>query len=131
MKDQQLTHQIIASAYTVHNVLGSGYLEKVYENALFIELQTRGIKVQQRLGIPVFYKGVQIDDYVGDLLVEDKIIIELKAVENLHPIHEAQLVNYLTATGLDFGLLINFGKSVEVKRKYRIYKPKNETGFQD
>ncbi len=131
MKDQHLTHQIIASAYTVHNTLGSGFLEKVYENALFIELQIRKIKVQQKFGIPVFYQGVLVGDYVADLLVDDRIIIELKAVENLHPIHEAQLVNYLTATGLDFGLLINFGKSVEVRRKYRIYKPKGETGFQD
>lgn len=124
MQHQDITHRIISAAYTVHNILGTGFLEKVYENALFREMQLRGIQVQKQVSIPVFYKDTQVGDYVADLLVENTIILELKAVENLHPIHEAQLVNYLTATGLDIGLLINFGSSVEVRRKFRIYKPK-------
>ena len=122
MEYQDLTKEIIAGAYAVHNSLGSGFLEKVYENALFIELTERGYNVEQQIPISVFYKGVKVGDYMADLLVNKTIILELKAVENLHPIHETQLVNYLTATGLDIGLLINFGSSVVVKRKYRVYK---------
>ncbi len=117
-----LTHQIIAAAYAVHNTLGPGFLEKVYENALSIELQNRGISVAQQVSVPVFYRHVQVGDYVADMLVERNVLIELKAVETIHPKHEAQLVNYLMATGLDIGLLINFGSSVTVKRKYRTYK---------
>jgi GxxExxY protein len=124
MEYQDLTKDIIAGAYAVHNSLGSGFLEKVYENSLFIELRERGFDVEQQIPISVFYKGVKVGDYVADLLVNKTIILELKAVENLHPIHETQLVNYLTATGLDVGLLINFGSSVVVKRKYRVYTAK-------
>jgi GxxExxY protein len=122
MENQDLTKEIIAGAFAVHNSLGSGFLEKVYENSLLIELRERGFDVEQQFPISVFYKGVKVGDYVADLLVNKTIILELKAVENLHPIHETQLVNYLTATGLDIGLLINFGSSVVVKRKYRVYK---------
>jgi GxxExxY protein len=124
MEHQDLTKEIIAGAFAVHNALGSGFLEKVYENSLVIELQNRGLEVQQQVPISVYYKTKKVGDYVADLLVNKTIIIELKAVENLHPIHESQVVNYLTATNLDIGLLINFGASVEVKRKYRVYKPK-------
>ena len=120
--NDHLTHQIIAAAYAVHNVLGPGFLEKVYENALYVELLNRGISANQQVGISVFYSQVQVGDYVADMLVEQSVLVELKAVEMLHPKHEAQLVNYLTATGLDIGLLINFGSSVTVKRKYRTYK---------
>jgi GxxExxY protein len=122
MEHQDLTKEIIAGAFAVHNSLGSGFLEKVYENSLLIELRERGFDVEQQFPISVFYKSVKVGDYVADLLVNKTIILELKAVENLHPIHETQLVNYLTATGLDIGLLINFGSSVVVKRKYRVYK---------
>ncbi len=115
--------QIIACAYKVFNTLGSGYLEKVYENALKIELTKHGYEVEQQFPIPVFYEGELVGDFFADLLINNKLIIELKAVENLHSKHEAQLVNYLTATGIGVGLLINFGSSVEVKRKYRDYKP--------
>jgi GxxExxY protein len=117
--------QIIACAYKVFNTLGSGYLEKVYENALKIELTKQGFNVEQQYPIPVYYDDEMVGDFYADLLVNDRLIIELKAVENLHPRHEAQLVNYLTATGIEVGLLINFGSSVEIKRKYRDYTPKN------
>jgi len=117
--------EIIACAYKVFNTLGSGYLEKVYENALRIELKKNGFEVEQQFATPVYYENEIVGDFYADLLVEGTIIIELKAVENLHPKHEAQLVNYLTATGIEVGLLINFGSSVEVKRKYRDYKPKH------
>lgn len=122
MNHDNLTHQVIAAAYSVHNTLGPGFLEKVYENALAIELHERGISVVQQVSVPVFYNEIQLGDYVADMLVEGMVLIEFKAVETLHPKHEAQLVNYLTANGLDIGLLINFGSSVTVKRKYRTYK---------
>ena len=124
MKHEELTHQIISAAYIVHNTLGSGFLEKVYENALCLELQSRGFYVEQQFSIPVFYKGSRVGDYFADLMINEAVVLELKAVESLKPIHEIQLINYLTGTGLDIGLLINFGSSVEVKRKYRLYKAK-------
>ncbi|GAB2588694.1 GxxExxY protein [Spirosoma areae] len=122
MDDKIITEQIIAAAYKVHNTLGSGYLEKVYENAMIIELKKRGFLVANQHPIPVSYEGYIVGDFVADLLVEDYIIVELKAVENLHPRHEPQLVNYLTCTGHEIGLLINFGLSVTIKRKFRQYK---------
>lgn len=118
MEFNDRTKDIIACAFKVHNTLGSGFLEKVYENALCIELKEESFSVQQQVPIPVLYKNIPVGDYTADLIVDD-IIIELKAVEKLLPIHEVQLVNYLAATGKDFGLLINFGQSVEVKRKYK------------
>ena len=121
MINDKLTEKIIACAYKVHNTLGAGFLEKVYENALKIELKKAGFNVEQQYSIPVFYEKEQVGDYYADLLIDGIIIIELKAVENLAPIHETQLVNYLAGTGLDIGLLINFGSSVKVKRKYRVY----------
>ena len=121
MQHKDITHQIIAAAYAVHNALGPGFLEKVYENALLVELRHRGLLTEQQVGIPVFYRDVQVGDFVADLFVERQVILELKAVEAIHPKHELQLVNYLTATGTDIGLLINFGSRVEIKRKYRTY----------
>lgn len=115
---------IIGSAYKVFNTLGSGYLEKVYENALKVELEKQGLMVEQQFPIPVNYEGVLVGDFYADLIVNKCLIIELKAVENLHSRHEAQLVSYLTSTGIGAGLLINFGSSVQVKRKFREYKPK-------
>jgi GxxExxY protein len=124
MEYQDLTKEIIAGAFAVHNSLGSGFLEKVYENSLLIELRERGFDVEQQVPISVFYKNKLVGDYMADLLVNKTVILELKAVENLQVIHETQLVNYLTATGLDIGLLINFGSSAVVKRKYRVYSAK-------
>ncbi|HEY0109450.1 MAG TPA: GxxExxY protein [Fibrella sp.] len=124
MQYTDITDLVIGASYTVHNTLGPGFLEKVYENALVVELQAHGLNVSAQISVPVHYRDVLVGDFVADLLVEDCVLIELKAVEVIHPKHEAQLVNYLTATGFDIGLLINFGNSVTIKRKYRVYKPR-------
>ncbi|MEW6209948.1 MAG: GxxExxY protein [Acidobacteriota bacterium] len=126
MKEEDLTATIIRCAFKVHNSLGSGFAEKVYENALMIELVNHGLEVKQQEPIKVFYDGKVVGDYFADLLVESRVIIELKAVQSLSAQHETQLVNYLVATGIDTGLLINFGASVQVKRKYRRCKPKKK-----
>lgn len=119
MTIDELTESVIGCAYRVHNELGCGFLEKVYENALRIELTRSGLNAKQQCPIPVLYQGEVVGEYYSDLMVDDRLIIELKAVQNLGKEHEVQLVNYLTATGIDDGLLINFGSSVEVKRKFR------------
>lgn len=121
MTTDEITGKIIKASYNVHNTLGAGFFEKVYENALVIELEENGLMVQQQYPIEVLYKDQSIGEFVADLLVEDEIIVELKAVQNLDKIHHIQVVNYLNATGHDIGLLINFGQSVEVKRKHREY----------
>jgi GxxExxY protein len=127
METDKLTKKIIGCVYTVHGQLGPCFLEKVYERALLIELKKAGLKVEAQVAINVIYDGVVIGDYFADILVENEIILELKAVQNLLKEHEIQLVHYLTATNKDIGLLINFGsKSAEIKRKYRIYKPRQD-----
>ena len=118
----ELTEKVIGCTYRVHNELGAGFLEKVYENALRIELCKTGLTVKQQHPIPVKYLDEIVGDFYADLMIEDSLIVELKAVIKLVKAHEVQLVNYLTATGIDNGLLINFGTSVEVKRKFRKYK---------
>jgi GxxExxY protein len=123
MQDEELTKTIIACAFTVHNTLGEGFLEKVYENALRIELVKHGLRVRQQAPISVHYDGQVVGSYCADLWVEDRVIVELKAVRKLSKAHEVQLVNYLTATGVDTGLLLNFGPSVQIKRKSRQYRP--------
>ncbi len=125
LQDKQLTQTIIGCAFTVHNTLGSGFLEKVYENALRLELERADLQVVQQAPISVIYRGIPVGEYYADLLVEDRVIVELKAVQNLTQNYEVQLVNYLTATGIDTGLLINFGSSVQIKRKFRKYKNSN------
>ena len=122
MQDEALTKQIIGCAYRVHNTLGAGFLEKVYENALGIELRQQGLAVEQQAPIQVYYASQIVGDYYADLLVENRVIVELKAIRALDKEHEVQLVNYLTATGVDTGLLLNFGPSVQVKRKFREYR---------
>jgi GxxExxY protein len=124
MKDDDLTQKIIGCAYTVHNTLGPGFLEKVYENALRIELEKLGLRVKQQEPINVTYDGHVVGEYYADLWVDERVVIELKAVQTLVKQHEVQLVNYLAATGIDCGLLLNFGASVQVKRKFRDYQPK-------
>ena len=124
MTDDELTEIIIGCAYKVHNTLGSGFLEKVYRKSLAIEVERKGLRVEQEASIQVFYEGQIVGEYFADLLIENRIIAELKAVQNLLREHEVQLVNYLTATGFESGLLINFAASVLVKRKYRTYKSK-------
>jgi len=122
----ELTEKVIGCAYRVHNELGVGFLEKVYENALRIELGEAGLAVKQLHPIPVRYHGEVVGDFYADLKIEDRLIVELKAVQALAKEHEVQLVNYLAATGIDNGLLINFGSSVEVKRKFRVYKKRED-----
>jgi GxxExxY protein len=124
MTDDDLTRQIIGCAYKVHNALGPGFLEKVYENALRIELEKQGLRVKQQEPITVMYEGRVVGEYYADLWVDERVVVELKAAHALAKEHEVQLVNYLTATGVNDGLLINFGTSVQVKRKFREYKPK-------
>ncbi len=113
----ELTDKVIGCAYKVYNELGAGFLEKIYENALVIELKDAGLSVKQQYPIKVYYHENIIGDYVADIVVEDKIIIELKAVSNLVKAHEVQLVNYLKATKFEVGLLINFGDHITFKRK--------------
>lgn len=112
-----LTRAIIGAAFEVHRVLGHGFLEKVYEAALVRELRGRGHRVVSQAEIEVGYKGEPVGVYYADLLVEDAVICEVKAVDRLAPAHEAQLLNYLKATGVKVGLILNFGaRRVEVKR---------------
>ena len=116
-KEKELTGKIIGCAFTVFNQLGHGFLEKVYENALAIELRKSGLRAEQGFPITVRYGGQVVGYFEADLFVEGKVIVEIKAVAHLASAHEAQLVNYLKATGIEVGLLINFGLSVEVRRK--------------
>jgi GxxExxY protein len=114
---QPITQQLIGAAYEVHNVLGFGFLEKVYQRAMQVELQLRGIKVELEPKIRVQFKGVVVGDYAADLLVADKIVVELKTDAIYQPAHEAQLLNELRGTGMKLGYLINFGRErVEYKR---------------
>lgn len=116
-RSDALTEAVIGAAYEVANALGAGFLERVYENALVHELRKRGISVEQKKVIQVTYDGVVVGEYVADLMVQDQVIVELKAVKQLDNIHQAQCMNYLKATGLTVALLINFGSPrVEVKR---------------
>jgi GxxExxY protein len=107
-----------------HNTLGPGFLEKVYENALRLELEGLGLKVRQQEPINVTYDGQVVGECYAELWVNERIVIELKAAQVLVKQHEVQLVNYLTATRIDIGLLLNFGPSMQVERKFREYKPK-------
>ena len=114
---KDLSYEIMAAAYEVHNTLGFGFLEKVYERALSKELESRKIPVESQKEIKVYYKGDEVGTYFADLVVNAEILLELKAVESINSIHKAQVLNYLKATGLKLGLLINFGKErVEYKR---------------
>jgi len=114
---EELSFQVMSAVFEVHNVLGSGFLEKVYEHALLKEFGIRGIPVEGQKEILVSYKGDNIGLYYADILVDDKIIIELKSIVKLTQLHEAQLLNYLKATGIKLGYLINMGSnSVEYKR---------------
>jgi GxxExxY protein len=123
-----LTEQVIGCAIEVHRRLGPGYLESVYEKALMIELGLKGLSVRNQEPIPVSYRGQVIGDFMADLVVEGNLILELKASHLLHARHEAQLVNYLVATGFDTGLLLNFGAdSLQIKRKYRIYQASTQS----
>jgi len=116
-KHAEVTGQILKAFYTVYNELGYGFLEKVYENAMAIELRKLGLSVVQQAPITVFYDGHIVGEYSADLLVEDKVIVELKAARAIADDHEAQLLNYLKATEYEVGLLLNFGPKPEQRRK--------------
>jgi GxxExxY protein len=117
MDINDITYKINGAIYEVNRVLGPGFLEKVYENALLIELHERGLKTENQVPIEVQYKAANVGEYFADLLVEDTVIVELKTVENLNKLHEAQLLNYLKATGVKVGLLVNFqNKKAQIKR---------------
>ena len=126
MLHQELTKKIIGCAFTVHNTLGAGFLEKVYEQALILELKASGLSVRSQEPLSVKYRDQIIGEYFADLIVKDQVICELKAVDVLKKAHEVQLVNYLVATGMDVGVLINFGDSITVRRKYREYKKQSD-----
>ena len=122
-RDYDLAGKVIGLAMKVHSVLGPGFLETVYQNALCIELAKAGIEFEVSPSISVFYEGKIVGQFVGDLLIENCLLIENKAVSALVKAHEVQLVNYLTATNLDEGLLLNFGAaSLEFKKKFRTYR---------
>lgn len=127
MDVNNLTYKVIGLAYKIHNTLGAGFIESVYENSLKIELEKIGVSALQQEELDVFYEGELVGHFKPDLWIPNTLIIEVKALRALSQAHEVQLVNYLTATGIDNGLLINFGSSVEVKRKFREFKPKRIT----
>ena len=116
-KHQDLTGEIINAFYKVYNTLGYGFLEKVYENALILELHKRGFKTSQQAPIILFYEGEPVGHYVADIIVNDLVILEIKSVETIVEAHEAQLLNYLRATGIEVGLVLNFGPKLQITRK--------------
>lgn len=127
MEDQKLTEKIIGCAMKVHSALGPGFLESVYHKALSHELGKAGLKVECERPITAHYDAVAVGEFFADMLVEDRVMLELKANQAIAPTNEAQLVNYLTATGIEVGLLLNFGAArLEFKRKTRTYRPKRK-----
>ena len=118
MKEEELTGQLIKIFYKIYNELGFGFIESVYQNAFILELAAEAIEVESEKRLIVYYSGKQVGTFEADLVVANKIIIELKAKEALVTAHEAQLVNYLRATDIEVGLLFNFGRKPEFKRKY-------------
>ena len=123
MELESLIKKVIQCVYNVRLQLSSGFLETVYQKALLIELSKQNIQAEAEVPVDVYYDDSVVGEYRADVVVEKKIILEIKAIQHLLPVHEAQLVNYLTATKIDCGLLINFGgERLEIKRKYRIYK---------
>ncbi|MBE7550974.1 MAG: GxxExxY protein [Anaerolineales bacterium] len=116
-KHADLTHQIIGAFFKVYNTLGYGFSEKVYQNSLVLELAKLGLEVKSPYAIKVYYQGVEVGEYFADIVVNEVVILELKAVSQLLPEHEAQLLNYLKATTIEVGLLLNFGPKAETKRK--------------
>lgn len=116
MLHSELTEKIIKAFYKVYNTLGYGFLEKVYENVLVVELKKMRFHISQQYNIKVYYDGVIVGDYFADIIVEDNVIIELKSAESLREEHKFQLINYLKATEKEVGLLLNFGKTPEFKR---------------
>jgi GxxExxY protein len=116
-KHGEVTEKILKAFYKVYNVLGHGFLESVYQNSMVVELRKMGVDVEPQAPINVYYEGVQVGEYFADLFVNRCVIVELKVAEALCDEHHAQLLNYLKATDVEVGLLLNFGKKPETKRK--------------
>jgi GxxExxY protein len=124
------TEQVIGLAIQVHAELGSGFLESVYHKALMIELGDAGISFESGTPLEVIYKGRSAGTFMADLIVEKKLLLELKAVDAIIPIHEVQVVNYLRATGIPLGLVLNFGAAkLQIKRKNRVLPVPSEIRF--
>lgn len=122
----ETTYKIIGCAMKVHKTLGSGFLEKVYENSLMVLLNREGIKATQQVPVKVWFENQIVGDYIADILVEDKIILELKVAEKINEIHKAQTLNYLKATNLDVALILNFGsRSLENFRLINKFRNSN------
>lgn len=122
MDIEELIKKVMACAVNIRRQLGPGYLESVYKNAMIIELRKWGLGYEVERPINVYYDQVLVGEFRADIIVENMLILEMKATHSLHVAHELQLVNYLTATGMDHGLLINFGSDeIQIKRKYRVY----------
>lgn len=113
----ELTDVIIKTFYEVYNELGYGFLERVYLNSLYLELKSKGLNVEAQRKIEVYYKGTEVGDYYADLIVENLVILELKAADSISPAFENQILNYLRGTNCEVGLLLNFGKKPEFRRK--------------
>ncbi len=125
MEEQALTETVLGCAMKVHSTLGPGFLESVYRNALAYELRKARLSVEVEKPITVHYDDIVVGDFYADMVVEGKVLVELKANQTLVPVNEVQLVNYLTATGIEIGLLLNFGAdSLQFKRKTRTYRPR-------
>ncbi len=124
MVDDELTGAIIKARFEVSNELGAGFLESVYEKALMVALAQMNITVAAQVGLKVKFRNVVVGDFYADLIVEDKVLVELKAISKVLPQHKAQVINYLNATGIDTGLLLNFGNPrVEYFRLYKKINP--------
>lgn len=117
LKHKELTDGILKTFYEVYNELGYGFLEKVYQNSMYIELKNKGYKIEAQNKIKVYYKGTEVGEYYADLMVENLVILELKAVDYIVKDFENQILNYLRSTDCEVGLLLNFGKKPEFRRK--------------
>jgi GxxExxY protein len=116
--EQELTQKILEASFAVQNVLGCGFLEKVYAKALLLELRTMGLSCESEVNFRVNFRNAIVGDYCADLIVEHRVLIELKACKGLEPVHEAQILNYLKASGIRVGLLMNFGKPRQEYRRF-------------
>ncbi len=124
MELSDLTEKIIGCAFRVYNTLGSGFLESVYHKSLHIELEKSGLASEVQKPVKVYYDNQPVGEFIADIIVKNAVVVELKAIQKLNKVHEVQLVNYLRATGLSVGLLINFGEEkIEIKRKVKELKP--------
>jgi GxxExxY protein len=117
LKHKEITDKILKAFYDVYNELGSGFLESVYEKAISIVLSESGLNIKNQENLKVYFRDQEVGSFYSDLIVEDKVIVELKAVKKLHSEHEAQLLNYLKATKIEVGLLLNFGEKPEFIRR--------------